>query len=229
MSEGEGMHVPQDVRADLNARQAADDGARSSPFGEAAADAVEEDAATNSANMAQHSRMRAGMEETQQVRMRAGVQEMIASIKYAYGVDLGGDAGAEARRRHNAELTSTSTCIKLGARSEKLGINMEQVATALSDGVALCKLATCLQQASHSRSSSMPLTPTSSNLRGWTLTPKNRSQRLNNLRIALEVLRNDRSIQMRGHATHSSLFQVELLESGDVESARCIIAILYTF
>ena len=148
--------------------------------------------------------------EKAQLEMRAPLQHMLDAITYAYGVDLTATAGEEG-----------------GCRKAVEPLSMPVIGKAMSDGVALCRLATCVQRVAQTKTSCLPLSPLSSTIRGWTLTPSNRSQRLNNLRIALETLRSDARVQILGHASHWSLLHPDHLEHGDPDAARNVICIVY--
>jgi hypothetical protein len=136
---------------------------------------------------------------------------MLNEILYAYGVDLtgGGSAG--------------------GGKSKTLGTELvlQQVAAAVSDGVLLCKLATCVERVTRTKTRCLPQSPMSSSIRGWTLNPKKRSQRVNNIRIALQALRNDRGIQVKGHASHRCLYHPDLFERGDVDTVHALLRIVH--
>jgi len=145
-----------------------------------------------------------------QVEMTKSLEYMLRAILYAYGVDLTVDGSCES-------ISHTLGC----------PITMDMLGLALSDGVALCKLATCVEHVSRTKTRCKPVSPIPSTIRGWTLNPKNRSQRLNNIRIALQVLRNDRCVQCRGHASHWALAHPDYLECGDAEATRNLLCIVY--
>ena len=136
---------------------------------------------------------------------------MLNDILYAYGVDLtgGGSAGGGKSKTQGTELV------------------LRQVAAAVSDGVLLCKLATCVERVTRTKTRCLPQSPMSSSIRGWTLNPKKRSQRVNNIRIALQALRNDRGIQVKGHASDRCLYHPDLFERGDVDTVHALIRIVH--
>jgi len=146
----------------------------------------------------------------EQLRMKAPLQHMLDAINYAYGVDLAAAAGEQ------------GNCPKTDEP-----LSMQALGRAMSDGVSLCRLATCVQRVAQTKTSCMPLSPLSSVIRGWTLKPTNRSQRLNNIRIALGVLRSDARVKMQGHASHWTLMDPDEIEHGDADTARNLICIIY--
>ena len=146
----------------------------------------------------------------EELRMKAPLQHMLDAINYAYGVDLAAAAGEQ------------GNCPKTDEP-----LSMQALGRAMSDGVSLCRLATCVQRVAQTKTSCMPLSPLSSAIRGWTLKPTNRSQRLNNIRIALGVLRSDARVKMQGHASHWTLMDPDEIEHGDADAARNVICIIY--
>jgi len=146
--------------------------------------------------------------------VKVSLRRMLDAILHAYGVDLSGQGSGQGGREEALR--------RFGSR-----LQLAQVAMALSDGVLMCKLATSVERVTCTKTRCLPQSPTSSSIRGWTLDPKNRSQRVNNIRIALAALRSDRGIQVKGHASHSCLYHPEPFERGDMDAVHSLVCIVY--
>ena len=152
----------------------------------------------------------------------APLADMLQAILHVYGVDLLGDAGFEGRMSGETAERGGGGCGRGGVRG------FEALGRVFAEGVVLCRLASSLQWVTRTKLRCLPRVAASVGaLRGCAQAPRKRAQRLANIRLALSVLRSDRSVQQRGHATHPVLFDAAVIERGDAATAESLVCILY--